>query len=334
MAEPIKRSSVVRSSYMFLIGVLLCVGWFKIQTTFITVLFSYFALSAFAYFSVKVLKSKNGRLFSISLFIIGVCAIFYAFVFFVNEAVTALPDIASRSIPIALDYAKKYNLNLPFNDLEGLKAVAAKAVSQGMKDVAKFAELATKEFVFLILGLVIAISIFINSKLDLGEGHYSITNNLYSLLCKEISARFYNFYYSFETVMGAQIIISTINTILTSIFILLVNLPYPKIVVPSTFLCGLLPIVGNLISNTIITCIAVTTSLQMAVLALLYLIVLHKFEYFLNSKIIGGRIKNPMWLTLLSLIVGERIMGIPGMILAPVILHYVKHEASQAAAET
>ena len=65
------------------------------------------------------------------------------------------------------------------------------------------------------------------------------------------------------------------------------------------------------------------------------LIVLHKLEYFLNSKIIGGRIKNPMWLTLLGLILGERLMGIPGMILAPVVLHYIKVEASkQKLAET
>jgi predicted PurR-regulated permease PerM len=58
-------------------------------------------------------------------------------------------------------------------------------------------------------------------------------------------------------------------------------------------------------------------------------VVLHKFEYFLNSKIIGSRIKNPMWLTLLGLVVAERMMGIPGMILAPVILNYVKAEASR-----
>jgi len=38
-----------------------------------------------------------------------------------------------------------------------------------------------------------------------------------------------------------------------------------------------------------------------------------------------------MWLTLLGLIVGERLMGIPGMILAPVVLNYLKLEGSQVA---
>ena len=57
--------------------------------------------------------------------------------------------------------------------------------------------------------------------------------------------------------------------------------------------------------------------------------IIHKGEYFLNSKIIGDRIKNPMWLMLLGLIIGEKLMGIPGMILAPAVLHYVKAEASR-----
>ena len=52
----------------------------------------------------------------------------------------------------------------------------------------------------------------------------------------------------------------------------------------------------------------------------------HKFEYFLNSRIIGGRIQNPMWLTLLALLIGEQLMGIPGMILAPVVLSFIKVE--------
>jgi predicted PurR-regulated permease PerM len=33
-------------------------------------------------------------------------------------------------------------------------------------------------------------------------------------------------------------------------------------------------------------------------------------------------------LTLLGLLLGERLMGIPGMILAPVVLDFIKNEAS------
>ena len=96
-----------------------------------------------------------------------------------------------------------------------------------------------------------------------------------------------------------------------------------------TFLCGLLPIIGNIISNTLIVAVSFTISPNMALIALIFLIAIHKLEYFLNSKIIGDRIKNPMWLTLIGLVLGEKLMGIPGMILAPVVLHYIKVEASR-----
>ena len=72
-----------------------------------------------------------------------------------------------------------------------------------------------------------------------------------------------------------------------------------------------------------------TMSPTMAIAALIFLVLLHKLEYFLNSKIIGDRISNPVWLTLMGLVVGEKIMGIPGMILAPVALYYLKVETGR-----
>ena len=104
---------------------------------------------------------------------------------------------------------------------------------------------------------------------------------------------------------------------------------YAIVIIGITFFCGLLPVIGNLISNTVIVAVSFTISPKMALAALVFLVVVHKLEYFLNSKIIGDRIKNPIWLTLLGLILGEKLMGIPGMILAPVVLYYLKVEASK-----
>ena len=56
---------------------------------------------------------------------------------------------------------------------------------------------------------------------------------------------------------------------------------------------------------------------------------IHKLEYFLNSKIVGARIRNPIWLTLIGLIIGEKLMGVPGMILSPVVLNYLRVEMSK-----
>src|SRR5262249_20337290 len=83
---------------------------------------------------------------------------------------------------------------------------------------------------------------------------------------------------------------------------------------------------GNLVSNTVIVFIGLTVSLKLGIGALIFLVLIHKLEYLLNSKIVGGRIRNPAWLTLIALIIGERLMGIPGLILAPVVLNYLRVE--------
>src|SRR5205085_3806054 len=117
-----------------------------------------------------------------------------------------------------------------------------------------------------------------------------------------------------------------INTVLTAIFVFSTGLPYAPLVIGLTFICGLFPIVGNVISNTVIVFVGFLVSGKLAIMALIFLVVIHKLEYLLNSKIIGSRIRNPVWLTLIALILGERLMGIPGLILAPVVLNYLRVE--------
>jgi len=242
------------------------------------------------------------------------------------------PEIADSSLPSASAWAQAQQIELPFTDFDSLRAFVIEAFKEEahyLKNVATFARNATAVLVFVAIGIVAAVSLFFNSQLDLSRNVPASRNNLYSVFCGEVSARFLDFYRSFATVMGAQITISLINTVLTAIFVLAVRLPNAPLLIAVTFLCGLLPIIGNLVSNTIIVCIAFTVSLKTAIVALVFLITIHKLEYFLNSKIIGDRIRNPIWLTLIALVIGERLMGIPGMVLAPVVLNYLRLELSK-----
>ncbi len=313
-----------RISYWVLLLTIVFVGWLHLATPLLAVLFSYFLLSK--------LHLIKARWLAVTLFLVVLLGIAYALAHVINQSIIALPKIANTAIPSIIAYAEAHGVELPFTDYESLKALALDIVTDQVHylgNFANFARGATTQFVFFIIGCVVAVALFLNSQLDLERESHAVKNNLYSLCCEEIALRFRAFYRSFATVMGAQIIISAINTGLTSIFVLAVGLPHAVVVIGFTFLCGLLPVVGNLISNTLIVGISFTLSPQMALASLLFLIVIHKLEYFLNSKIIGDRIRNPVWLTLLGLIVGEKLMGIPGMILAPVVLNYLKMEASR-----
>ena len=311
-------SKPVAVSYAVFAGVLVLAGWLHLMPLLITALFGYFALNKLTFYRNKAV--------AVVLFLIVVWVVFISFAYFLRATFEALPQIASKSIPEVVQYANSYGIDLPFDDKESLKDVVMTALGQAKGSVGNFAKLATKEFVLLVAGVVIAIGIFSHRE---PKGAPAAGATLYSHCYALIISRFRSFYECFETVMGAQIIISAINTVATSVFVFTLQLPYAGVVIPLTFLCGLLPIIGNLLSNILIVGIAFILSPKMAVWGLVFLIVIHKLEYFLNSKIIGSRIRHPMWLTLIALILGESLMGMPGIILAPVFLNFLKVEGSR-----
>ena len=203
--------------------------------------------------------------------------------------------------------------------------------ASNLGNFADFARGATTQFVYLVVGCLVAIGLFLNPRLEQDNPSGALRHNLYSLCCEEISQRFATFYRSFDMVMKAQLTISAIDTVLTGIFMASMGLPHLVVAVGVTFLCGLIPVVGNLISNTLVVALGFMVAPAKGLWALAFLVLIHQLEYVLNSKIIGTRIHTSVWLTLLALLLGERLMGITGMVLAPVVLHYIRIEASKCA---
>ena len=311
-----------RLSYVVLAATVILAGLLHLGVPLLVVLFAYFALRQLYFLT----KRKWLALILFGVVVVGIAA---AAIFLTRAAVLALPDVADTSIPSASAWAQKRQIELPFTDFESLKQVVIDVLGQEanyLRNVAHFARSATAVLAFCILAIVAAGSLFIKTGLDPYRGTHRVKNNLYSICCDEVSTRFRDFYRCFATVMGAQITISLVNTGLTAIFLIAAGMPHASLLVAVTFLCGLVPIVGNLVSNTIIVFVALTVSPKLAIFALVFLVLIHKLEYFLNSKIIGDRIRNPVWLTLIALIIGERLMGIPGLILAPVVLNYLRVE--------
>jgi len=109
-----------------------------------------------------------------------------------------------------------------------------------------------------------------------------------------------------------------------------VHLPLAKTLIALTFLTGLLPVIGNLISNTVITIVGLSLSIYVAAAALVFLVIIHKLEYFLNARIVGSRINARAWELLLAMIVLEAAFGIAGLIAAPIYYAYIKKELSAA----
>ncbi|KAF3997344.1 hypothetical protein HAV38_14135 [Glaciimonas immobilis] len=137
---------------------------------------------------------------------------------------------------------------------------------------------------------------------------------------------------AFRRVVFAQIKISLLNTTMTAIFLLVilrladVHLPLTKTLIVVTFLAGLLPVIGNLISNSLIVIVTLSVSLYVALAALIFLIVIHKLEYFLNARIVGSQINARSWELLLMMVLAEAAFGLPGLVAAPIYYAYIKSE--------
>lgn len=137
---------------------------------------------------------------------------------------------------------------------------------------------------------------------------------------------------AFWRIVIAQAKISLINTFFTLAYLFAilpafgVALPFRKTLVVLTFSLGLLPVVGNLLSNTAITLISIGYSLPAAIGSLAFLIVVHKIEYFLNARIVSTVIHARIWETLLAMVLMESLFGIPGVIAAPIFYSWAKSE--------
>ena len=137
---------------------------------------------------------------------------------------------------------------------------------------------------------------------------------------------------AFHNIVFAQIKISLINTVFTAIFLLGalplfgIHVPLSKTLVLLTFIVGLLPVVGNLLSNTAVTIAALSVSLGVGIAALGFLVLIHKLEYFLNARIVGTQIHARAWELLIAMVLMEAAFGLSGVIAAPIYYAYLKSE--------
>jgi len=295
-------------------------AWLHLGLFLLTALFGYLAL--------RVFTIRRNKALSVALYLLVMSGIGAGLIFFAGVAYRTFPKIAETSIPAMVEFAERKGIDLPFTDYASLKSSALAEASDGIAIIGRYARIASLQTVLLIAGLVVALSLFLNPSWNAGTGGARDADSAYALVTRELSLRFGNLYRSFARVMGAQIIISAINTALTALYLVFARYPFSPLLIGLTFLCGLAPIAGNLISNAVIVGVGFSISPKAGLISLAFLILIHKLEYFLDSKIIGRRINSPMWLTLIGLLVGERLMGISGMVLAPVMLDFIRTEAS------
>ncbi len=151
-------------------------------------------------------------------------------------------------------------------------------------------------------------------------------------LALALSERIRRFADAFRSIVFAQVKISGMNTLFTAIYLVAalplfgIHLPLAKTLIAVTFVAGLIPVLGNLISNLVIVVVSLSHSLEAAIASLVFLVVIHKLEYFLNARIVGAGVGAKAWELLLAMLIMESLFGIPGVVAAPIYYAYLKGE--------
>jgi predicted PurR-regulated permease PerM len=150
-------------------------------------------------------------------------------------------------------------------------------------------------------------------------------------LARTLTEKVDRFADAFSRIATAQLKITSVNTLVTALYLVSLplfgkELPFVTTLIVITFICGFVPILGNLVSNTVIVILSLGVSPGTAVASLIFLVIVHKLQYLLNSRIVGGEIDSQAWEILFAIILGEALFGVRGVIMAPIVYAFVKRE--------
>ena len=253
-------------------------------------------------------------------------------------------------VAVGLIHSQGYLLNAPQQYRDILESMArtlldlrsklppelAKVLPDGAQDLQQRAAeyLGTKAGTIATMGrswlaglLYVFVGLMIGSLAAVRHGRHS-----HAPLSYQLQLRVQRFGDAFRQIVAAQFWIALFNTALTAIFLLAVlpmlnmRLPYSGALIMLTFFGGLIPIVGNLICNAVITTVGLSVSPLTAVACLAFLVLIHKAEYLINAKVVGAKTHMGVWELLSVMFVAEAIFGPAGLVAAPLFYAYLKKE--------
>ena len=327
-ARPTTTSSILTGIALFL------VLWLHLLSALLAGLLVYELVHLLAPRIEKRLTNRGSRLVALAalsvLTIVILILLTFAIVAFFRSDTGNLQMLLDKVQHILTDARTKLPAwivdNLPGNT-DDLRAFAADWLDEHSKELQHVGKEVMHFFVRGLVGMVIGALISV---------HEGPAISQMRPLAATLTARVSRFADAFRHIVFAQVRISALNTVFTGIFLVAilpafgVHLPLTKTLIAITFLAGLLPVIGNLISNTLIFVVSLSISLYVAIAALVFLVVIHKLEYFLNARIVGTRIHAHAWELLLAMILLEVAFGVAGLIAAPIYYAYLKNELSDA----
>lgn len=210
--------------------------------------------------------------------------------------------------------------------IEGLRQQLVEMMGEHVHKISVVGMEGIKVFAHILLGMVVG---------GMAAVHHFNEHDTAAPFIGAMRSRLRNLTTAFDKVVIAQVKISGLNTALTALYLLValplfgVHLPMAMILVLLTFAVGMLPVVGNLVSNTLIVVISLGISPAVGIASLLFLVLIHKAEYFMNARIVGHEVQATAWELLSAMLLLEAVFGVVGLVAAPVIYAWLKAEVKE-----
>jgi len=210
--------------------------------------------------------------------------------------------------------------------IEGLRQQLVEMFGEHVQKISVVGIESFKIFAHILLGMVVG---------GMAAVHHFMEHDSAPPFISALRSRLRNLATAFDKVVFAQVKISALNTCLTALYLLValplfgVQLPMASILVLLTFAVGMLPVVGNLVSNTVIVVISLGVAPGVGIASLLFLVLIHKAEYFMNARIVGHEVQATAWELLTAMLLLEAVFGIPGLVAAPVVYAWLKTEVKE-----
>jgi len=268
----------------------------------------------------------NRRLFALGIAVLAFAALLAA-IGFASSKFLGLTGVAGMLLKIS-NILDQLRVSVPDSwqgfipeGVEQLKSLLAAQIKVHASSVTQISMHGFHQMVHIILATIVACLIAATGPIEANGA-----------LSAPIYRHILNFADAVAKVFGAQLKIALINTLITGTFLLVVlprfgyHLPFADIATVLTFIFGLIPVVGNLVTNSINVLLALSVGPWLAVTCLGFLVVSHKIEYLLCAKFVGEGVGAKTWELLTAMLLLESIFGPIGFAAAPVLYAWLKAE--------
>lgn len=156
-------------------------------------------------------------------------------------------------------------------------------------------------------------------------GRQFLTSN-YGWLFDDIRYYGQKFINTFGVVIEAQLMIAIVNTVLTTITLLVMKMPGVIALAAMVFILSLIPVAGVIISLVPLSFVAYSVDgIKYVIYIIVMVIVIHMIEtYFLNPQFMSSMTHLPIFFTFVVLIVSEELLGTWGLIIGiPIFVFFL-----------